>query len=348
MIQLNGQKVRLKQAMDTDEVDQLYYWKYEEKEQEAKKWNGPYIPEPFMTKKEFRESWLKENELFPHVPFSLLIIIDGKVTGYVSSYWVDRMTNWLETGIVIFDCDYWNGGYGSEAYKLWIDFLFSQTNLHRLGMSTWSGNTRMMKVAEKIGMREEARIRKARIVNDIYYDAIKMGMLREDWDSSNKILKLVEINATLKDQVIDFFTLRWGGSEMVLSSGIYDCSTLDGFLTQNDQNEIIGLITYKIKGIECEIISLDSVVEGKGTGSRLVKEVEKKAKQHKCKQVSVITTNDNLQALAFYQKRGFTIATILNQAVEKARKRKPSIPINGYNGIPIKDEIKLVKEIGLS
>lgn len=66
-----------------------------------------------------------------------------------------------------------------------IDFLFTSTDLHRLGMSTWSGNIRMMKVAERIGMKEEARIRNARTVDGEYFDAIKMGMLREEWEKQN-------------------------------------------------------------------------------------------------------------------------------------------------------------------
>lgn len=116
-----------------------------------------------------------------------MIRAEGKVVGYVGAYWIDKNTNWLETGIVIYDKDYWNGGYGSEAYKLWIDFLFKSTGLHRLGMSTWSGNERMMKVAERIGMSLEARIRNARTVEGQYFDAIKMGMLREEWEKLSAV-----------------------------------------------------------------------------------------------------------------------------------------------------------------
>ncbi|HLR69691.1 MAG TPA: GNAT family protein, partial [Virgibacillus sp.] len=61
-------------------------------------------------------------------------------------------------------------------------FLFESTGIHRLGMSTLSGNVRMMKVAEKIGMQEEARIRNARTIDGEYFDAIKMGILREEWE----------------------------------------------------------------------------------------------------------------------------------------------------------------------
>ncbi|ARK32509.1 GNAT family N-acetyltransferase [Halalkalibacter krulwichiae] len=178
MVEISGNKVVLKKATDKD-INELYFWKYEEKKQEAKKWNGPYIPEEKVTKEEYEKTW--EEEIFPNIPASLVIKSEGKAIGYVGSYWVGRNTNWLETGIVIYDSDFWNGGYGSEAYKLWIDYLFTSTTVHRLGMSTWSGNVRMMKVAAKLGMKEEARIRDARIVNGEYFDAIKMGILKKEW-----------------------------------------------------------------------------------------------------------------------------------------------------------------------
>ncbi|AKP78318.1 Putative ribosomal N-acetyltransferase YdaF [Priestia megaterium Q3] len=182
MIKLIGEKVLLREATQED-VNELHYWKYEEKNQEAKKWNAPYITEEKLAKEEYMNSWEKEYELFASVPRILAVIIDEKAVGTVSCYWVDKHTNWLETGIVIYDSAYWSGGYGTEAYWMWIDFLFESTSLHRLGMSTWSGNIRMMKTAAKIGMKEEARIREARIVNGNYFDSIKMGILRREWES---------------------------------------------------------------------------------------------------------------------------------------------------------------------
>lgn len=186
MIKITGEKIELTEASQED-IEELYYWIYLEKEQEAKKWNGPYIPEPSKTREEFREMWAERDKNIPGVPDTLVIKVKDKLIGTLSSYWVDQNTRWLETGIVIYDKGYWNGGYGSEAYKLWIDFLFETTDLHRLGMSTWSGNRRMMRAAEKIGMKEEARIREARIVNGDYFDAIKMGILRSEWENINGV-----------------------------------------------------------------------------------------------------------------------------------------------------------------
>ncbi|GMK48630.1 hypothetical protein PghCCS26_57600 [Paenibacillus glycanilyticus] len=54
--------------------------------------------------------------------------------------------------------------------------------LVRVGLTTWSGNNRMIRCAEKLGMTMEARIRKVRLYNGEYYDSIRMGILREEWE----------------------------------------------------------------------------------------------------------------------------------------------------------------------
>lgn len=157
------------------------------------------------------------------------------------------------------------------------------------------------------------------------------------------LVGIYEIDELSRDKVIGFFKTHWGSSEMVISSGVFDCGKLDGFIAVNEGNEIIGLITYIITNNECEIISLDSIEEGKGIGSSLVCEVENLAVKKKCKLIKLITTNDNLLALKFYQKRGFYLSKILIKAVEKARKLKPEIPLVSNDGIPIRDEIELKK-----
>lgn len=181
MIQIKGNRIVLREFVSTD-IDPLYYWVHEDSVQEAKKWNAPYIPRVHRTKEKFLSQWYDTVNLLPRLPDSLVILTDDIVIGAVNAYWVDENTQWLETGIVIYNPEYWGGGYGSEVYKLWIDYIFDATDIHRIGMSTWSGNVRMMKTAAKLGMKEEARIREARVVDGVRYDAIKMGMLRHEWE----------------------------------------------------------------------------------------------------------------------------------------------------------------------
>ena len=156
-------------------------------------------------------------------------------------------------------------------------------------------------------------------------------------------MKVLKITTDNKNDVRKFFIEHWGSAEMVVSSGIYNCSELDGFIYVNEHDEITGLITYIIRHNECEIISLDSIEEGKGIGTELVRVVEHLAKQNDCEIVSLLTTNDNLHALKFYQKRGYRIVEIMPNAVQKARAIKPSIPLIGNDNIPLHDELKLRK-----
>lgn len=157
-------------------------------------------------------------------------------------------------------------------------------------------------------------------------------------------MNIIPITQHNRNQVSEFFQVSWGNAEMVISSGVYDCSTLDGFIVLNADKNIIGLITYVKRGKEIEIISLDSKEEGKGVGSLLINSLEEVASQGRMEKITVITTNDNLHALRFYQKRGYFLSKILVHAVNKARQLKPEIPLIGNDGIPIRDEIVLEKK----
>jgi ribosomal protein S18 acetylase RimI-like enzyme len=137
-----------------------------------------------------------------------------------------------------------------------------------------------------------------------------------------------------------FWIEHWGSEEMITRGKVYHPEQLDGFVVEND-GEWIGLLTYVIEGGECEVMSLDSLREGQGIGSKLIDQAMEEARTRGCRRLFLITTNDNLNALGFYQKRGFEIAAIHRGALNESRKRKPSIPLIGYNNIPLRDEIEL-------
>jgi ribosomal protein S18 acetylase RimI-like enzyme len=115
---------------------------------------------------------------------------------------------------------------------------------------------------------------------------------------------------------------------------------LKGFVAMSG-NKPVGLVTYRIEGSECEIVTLDSVVEGHGIGSGLIGAVKSAAMSAKCHRIWLITTNDNTPALGFYQKRGFALVSVYPNAIEQSRKLKPEIPMVGLDGIPLRDEIEL-------
>jgi len=86
---------------------------------------------------------------------------------------------------------------------------------------------------------------------------------------------------------------------------------------------------------------MNSLVERIGVGTALLDDVKATAKSAGCRRLWLVTTNDNLAAMRFYEKRGFHFAAIHPNAIEVSRKVKPEIPILGLDGIPIRDEIEL-------
>lgn len=157
-------------------------------------------------------------------------------------------------------------------------------------------------------------------------------------------LCLREIVESDREWVRAFFIEHWGSSQMVYSQGVYECDTLPGFAAFVD-SEVVGVVTFALHEDACEVVSLDSLREGQGIGSALMRAVEEWAQEQSRNRVWLMTTNDNLQALGFYQKRGYELVQLLPNAVEKARKVKPQIPLFAENGIPIRDELVLEKRL---
>ncbi len=131
------------------------------------------------------------------------------------------------------------------------------------------------------------------------------------------------------------------GSSMIVSKGRkHDLSDTLGYISEIKKKKV-GLLTYNLTEKSCEIISLISLVENKGVGSLLVSCMKAIAKKKNCELLIVVTTNDNLKALRFYQKRGFHIIEFHKNSIIQSRKLKPEIPFIGIDNIPIMDEIEL-------
>lgn len=175
-----NQEVTIRSIKHTD-LERLWELCFKENQPEWKKWDAPYYPHQSMTYEAFLpmgEKWIKQDNFWA-------IEVNGIVKGTVSYYWEHEPSKWLEMGIVFHEATAWGKGLGTKALKLWMHHLFTTLPLVRVGYTTWSGNDRMIRVGEKLGMQMEARIRKVRYYNGEYYDSIRMGILREEWEILN-------------------------------------------------------------------------------------------------------------------------------------------------------------------
>ena len=143
-----------------------------------------------------------------------------------------------------------------------------------------------------------------------------------------------------REAIFDVLTSSWGATTMVVHGTVYDALSLPALLAEQD-GRIVGLLTYTDSDEGLEIVSLDAVVQHGGVGSCLLTAAVEAAKQAGARRIWLVTTNDNLDALRFYQRRGLRIVDVTPGAVDAARAVKPSIPLMGEYGIPLHDELTL-------
>jgi GNAT superfamily N-acetyltransferase len=110
---------------------------------------------------------------------------------------------------------------------------------------------------------------------------------------------------------------------------------------------LAGVLTYVLDGEDCEVLTLHAAERFGGAGTALIEAVERLAADAGCARLWLITTNDNVDALRFYQRRGFRLFALHRGAVDDSRARlKPEIPPIGEHGIELRDELELEKVPG--
>jgi GNAT superfamily N-acetyltransferase len=139
---------------------------------------------------------------------------------------------------------------------------------------------------------------------------------------------------------------RWGGGGRVVVHGeIFDARTLPAIIAGEQE----GLATYQVRRADdrtfAELITLDALTSGCGIGTALIEGLVLRLRAEGVNVIRVTTTNDNLDALRFYQRRGFRIIMVRPGAVDESRRIKPSISAIGEYGIPIHDEIELERPV---
>ena len=143
------------------------------------------------------------------------------------------------------------------------------------------------------------------------------------------------------DWIAKLLVQRWGGTTIIAHGEAFDLLALPALVADPER----GLATYRRQGNDAELMSLDAVSPGQGVGTLLIEALADLLREQGVSSLWVMTTNDNLAALRFYQQRGFELRRIRPGAVHEARLLKPAIPNIGDHGIPIRDEIDLCRPL---
>jgi ribosomal protein S18 acetylase RimI-like enzyme len=110
------------------------------------------------------------------------------------------------------------------------------------------------------------------------------------------------------------------------------------------KGELAGALAYRDRPDALQIVALatDPMWQRTGVGGHLVAEAEAAARTRGLGRVVLATTNDNLPALSFYQRRDYYITEVIPGAILQHLKGKNAV---GFGGIPIRDEIRLQKDL---
>lgn len=139
-------------------------------------------------------------------------------------------------------------------------------------------------------------------------------------------------------------TQLWGASEVVVHDDVFYPAALPGIIAER-AGRIAGLVTYDVRPGVLEIVTINALDQHAGIGTMLIEAIRAEAKRHGCHQITLTTTNDNIGALRFYQRRGFRLAALRPGAVDRSRLLKPEIPRTGDYSIPLRDEIDLTSVV---
>jgi GNAT superfamily N-acetyltransferase len=161
-----------------------------------------------------------------------------------------------------------------------------------------------------------------------------------EYHVSEPKFRIRAVNETDRAWMISLLTEQWGSPLSVSRGHCHDAAALPGFLAERG-TERLGLVTYHLVDRDCEVVTLNSLAERVGIGAALLEAVRDRAIDAGAERIWLITTNDNVTALEFYQKRGFVLAHLHRDAMKASRRLKPQIPLVAENGIPIRDELEL-------
>lgn len=168
-----------------------------------------------------------------------------------------------------------------------------------------------------------------------------MGWRPGDLDRGDELRAVRPITDADRGQLSEVLTRSWGSTQMDTRGRLVDVLALPGFVAE-DQGEWIGYLNYENRAASVEVIALEALVQGQGVGAALLARALQVVSAEGATRLWLLTSNDNMEALRFYQRRGFVLVAVHRDAITHARNTlKPEISLVGHHGIPLRDEIEL-------
>ena len=146
----------------------------------------------------------------------------------------------------------------------------------------------------------------------------------------------MRLRSATQDEVESVWDDRWYGLVVGLDT-VYTPADVEGLALVDHHDEPVGLVTFHVEGPAGQIVTLDTIMRGRGFGGRLLEAAENTFHKRGLGRAWALMTNDNLRAAGLYLSRGYRLVRIHLDAIDRVREHKPRLPETGYEGIPIRD-----------
>ncbi|HEY7948014.1 MAG TPA: GNAT family N-acetyltransferase [Acidimicrobiales bacterium] len=130
----------------------------------------------------------------------------------------------------------------------------------------------------------------------------------------------------------------WGSASVARRGELVEAALLPGFVAVADEQRL-GLLSYDRLGDEMEIVTLHAERQGGGVGRALMDAAFAHAQETEVRRLWLVTTNDNVRAIGFYQRWGMDLVEFIHDGVAVSRRVKPEIPILGLDDIALRHEL---------
>lgn len=148
-----------------------------------------------------------------------------------------------------------------------------------------------------------------------------------------------------KSELLALMMAHWGSHKMMIGLNTYDCAEIEAFGLFSAAGETLALASWTMRGDVGLLCALHALKSGQGAAVHLLDAVKAAAKAKGATRLLAMLTNDNLPAMAFYQKQGFRFSGLYVEAIDHYRSVIPTIIRTGHQDIPVRDALEL--EIGL-
>ena len=158
-MKIKGKQIILQDERDSDPEDYFRWFNLEEWQY----YDRPDQPFQPISREQFEERAQKNRERYDErvkdtskpKPGFHIDTVDGKHLGWVSIYNWDEEAKSTFIGISIPEEKHWGKGYGTEAVRLFLNYLFESFDLNTIRTATWTGNKGMVRCAQKAGFKYE-------------------------------------------------------------------------------------------------------------------------------------------------------------------------------------------------